>query len=134
MKVILKYVPQNTTSKQIFHFLKPTLNGGLFSKFGKIKSISVLAHKHRLSQAVDFHVIVDIQPDEVAKRVVHKLHKKQLNGRHIDVMEYVERSIHHFRNTYTAESKYPNLDYRDSTRRFKLIKIEELNDFIWTEM
>jgi hypothetical protein len=133
MKVILKYVPKNTTYKQIFHFLKPTLNGGLFSKFGKIKCVSVLAHKHRLSQTVDFHVILDIQPDEVAKRVVNKLHRNQLNGRHIDVIEYIERSIYNFKSTYTAESKYPNLDYRDLTRRFKLIKIEELKDFIWTE-
>jgi hypothetical protein len=133
MKVILKYAPKNTTYNQIFHFLKPTLDGGLFIKFGKIKDVSVLAHKDRLSQAVDFHVILDIQPDEVAKRVVKKLHRKKLNGQHIDVMEYIERSIYNFNSTHTVQSKYPNLDHRNSTRRFKLIKIEQLKDFTWTE-
>lgn len=133
MKVILKYVPKNITYKQIFHFVKPTLDGGLFIKFGKIKDVSVLAHKDGLSQAVDFHVILDIQPDEVAKRVVKKLHRKKLNGQHIDVMEYIERSIYNCNSLYTAESKYPNLDHRNLTRRFKLIKIEQLKDFVWTE-
>ena len=133
MKIILKYVPKNTTYQQIFHFLKPTLAGGLFIKLGEIKGVLVFVHKHRFSQAVDFHVILDIQPDEVAKRVVKKLHRKKLNGQYIDVMEYIERSIYNFNSIYTAGSKYLNLDHRNSTRRFKLIKIEQLRDFIWTE-
>ena len=82
MKIILKYVPKNTTYQQIFHFLKPTLAGGLFIKLGEIKGVLVFVHKHGFSQAVDFHVILDIQPDEVAKRVVKKLHRKKLNGQH----------------------------------------------------
>ena len=48
-------------------------------------------------------------------------------------MEYIERSIYNFNSIYTAGSKYLNLDHRNSTRRFKLIKIEQLRDFIWTE-
>lgn len=132
MRVILKYIPKNTTYRQIIHFLKPALEGGLFSKFGKIQRVLVLVHKHRLSQSIDFHAILDIQPDEAAKRVINKLHKKPLNGHCIEVTEYIERSIYNSNNSYTR-NKYPDLDRRDVTKRFRLITIDQLNDFVWTE-
>ena len=138
MRVILKYIPQNTTYKQLLQFLKPALEGGLFSKAGKIEGISILVHKHSSSDAMDFHAIVAIHPDDAAKRVINKLHGKSLNGYHVAIMEYIERSI--YNNSSIIYTKNINLvdgqyafDRRDSKKRFKLISIEQLKDFNWTE-
>ena len=139
MRVILKYIPQNTTHKQILQFLKPALDGGLFGKTGKIEGVSILVHKRHLSDAVDFHAILAIQPDEAARRVIDKLHRKPLNNRYIAVAEYVERSIYNNNSSfiYIQDENLVNhnyvLDRRDSTKGFKLISIEQLNDFNWTE-
>jgi class 3 adenylate cyclase len=135
-QVILKYIPQNTTHRQILQFVKPALDGGLFSKSGTIERVSVLVHKHQLSDAMDFHIILAIQPDEVAKRVIDKLHRKQLNGRYIAVAEYVERSIYNNSSVIYTKDEHPKAncvpDRRDSTKRVRLISIEQLKDFIWT--
>ncbi|MDO9214584.1 MAG: adenylate/guanylate cyclase domain-containing protein [Methylococcales bacterium] len=136
-QVILKYIPKNTTYKQILQFIKPALKGGIFSKPGKIDRISVLAQKKEPSNATEFHAILSIQPDEAAKRIINKLHRKQLNGHYIAVAEYIERSIHNNRsNTYT-KGTYPEgnhfIECRDTTKRFRLITIEQLKNFNWTE-
>lgn len=137
MKVILKYIPQNTTYKQILQFVEPTLKGGLFSKSGTIERILVLAQKSEAYNTTDFHAILYIQPDEAAKRVINKLHRKQLNGRYIAVAEYIERSIYNDRhNIYTKDKHSAGnrfIERRDTTKRFRLITIEQLKAFTWTE-
>lgn len=132
MQVILKRIPKNTTHKQILHFVKPCLEGSLFRKLGKIKRISVLVHKHRISNMIEFHVILDIYPEEAAKRAINKLHGQLLNGHSIDVAEYNERCIYNHNNILN-NNKFPNLDRRDLTKGFRLISIEQLKDFVWTE-
>jgi class 3 adenylate cyclase len=136
-QVILKYIPKNTTYKQILQFVKPALKGGIFSKSGKIERISVLAQKKKTSNATEFHAILSIQPDEAAKRIINKLHRTQLNGHYIAVAEYIERSIYNSRSNIYTNGTYPEgnhfIECRDTTKRFKLITIEQLKDFIWTE-
>jgi class 3 adenylate cyclase len=133
-QVILKYIPKNTTYKQILEFVKPALKGGIFSKSGKIERISVLAQKKKPSNATEFHTILSIQPDEAAKRIINKLHRKQLNGHYIAVAEYIERSIYNS-GLYNKDTQEGNhfIERRDTTKRFRLITIEQLKDFSWTE-
>jgi len=135
-KVILKYIPQSTTYRQILQFVEPALKGGIFSKSGTIKRISVLAQKNKDSDALEFHAILSIQPDEAAKRIINKLHRKQLNGRHIAVNEYIERSVNNGRGIIHTKDRFPEgqriADRRDIKKPFRLITIEQLKDFIWT--
>ncbi len=135
-QVILKYIPQNTTYKQILQFVEPALKGGIFSKSGTIKRISVLAQKNKDSDALEFHAILSIQPDEAAKRIINKLHRKQLNGRHIAVTEYIERSVNNGRGIIHTKDRFPEgqriSDRRDIKKPFRIITIEQLKDFIWT--
>lgn len=135
-QVILKYIPQNTTYKQIVQFVEPALKGGIFSKSGTIKRISVLAQKNKDSDALEFHAILSIQPDEAAKRIINKRHRKQLNGRIIAVTEYIERSVNNGRGIIHTKDRFPEgqriSDRRDIKKPFRLITIEQLKDFIWT--
>ncbi len=132
-KIILKYIPQNTTRKQILQFIKPILKGGLFGKSGTIERISVLVQKNRLSDTMMFHAILYIQPDPVAKRIINKLNKKPLNDHQVAVTEYTERCIH---NNITKD-KYPESrninERRNPDQLIRIITIEQLKDFIWTD-
>lgn len=137
VQVILKHIPQNTTRRQILQFVKPALEGGLFSKSGTIEHISILVYKDHLSHIMEFHAILSIQPDEAAKRIINTLHRKPLNGHHIAVMEYIERSIYNNSRVIYTKDEHPKgnclVDRRDSRKRFKLITIEQLKDFTWIE-
>jgi class 3 adenylate cyclase len=135
--VILKYIPRNTTYRQILQFVKPALEGGMFSKSGMIERILVLVRKDRLSDIMEFHAILYIQPAETAKKAIDKLHRKQLNNHYIAVAEYIERSIHNSRNNIHTKAEHPEgkrvTDRRDTNKLFRLIAIEQLKDFTWTE-
>jgi hypothetical protein len=133
----LKYIPQNTTYKQILQFVAPALKGGLFSKSGTVEHITVLAQKERLSDTTDFHAILSIKPNEAAKRIINKLHRKQLNSRHIAVAEYIERSIYNSRtgNVRIKDNHPENSQAADrrNMKLFRLITIGQLKDFSWAE-
>jgi class 3 adenylate cyclase len=135
--VILKHIPQDTTHKQILQFVKPALKGGIFSKSGTLERISVLAQKDKLSDIMEFHAILYIQPEEVAKRIINKLHRKQLNGRYVAVAEYIERSIYDGRKNVHNDDEYLEDDHiadrRDTKKLFRLITIDQLKDFTWTD-
>jgi hypothetical protein len=132
-RIILKYIPKNTTNGQILQFIKPALKGGLFSKSGTIERISVLVQKDRLSDTMMYHAILYVQPDQAAKRIISKLDGKPLNGHPIAVKEYVERCIHHkIAMDDLMERKHVS-ERRNSAKLFRLITIEQLKDFTWAE-
>jgi hypothetical protein len=137
MLIILKDVPQNTTYRQIDFFLKQVLQGGLFSKSGRIENIFVLVNKYDNQHAVAFHIIVDIQPESVAQKVVEKLNRKNLNGRHIAVNEYIERAVYEDKSyLYSNEAEKRNRlnkGLRGKHTLFRIIKIEHMGDFVWPD-
>lgn len=94
MIIILKKIPANTNNMQIKEFIKPALKGGVFSKSGRIDNISFLVKKNIKTQHVEYHALVTIMPDSVARRVIKKLNGKRINGKHIVVNEYRHRSWH----------------------------------------
>jgi class 3 adenylate cyclase len=134
-KIILKYIPKNTTRRQILQFVKPILNGGLFGKSGTVERISVLVQKEKQSDTVMFHAILYVQPDLVAKRVINKLNRTQLNGHYVAITEFVERSIHN--NNVSKKGKQPEnkegTERRNPDQLIRIITIDQLKDFNWTE-
>lgn len=132
-KIILKYIPKNTTRRQIIEFIKPILSGGLFTKAGTIERISVLAQKEKLTDTIMFHAILYIQPEQAAKRVISKLHRKQLNGHYVAVTEYIERSIHN-NGSKDKQQKHHHIDERrNPDKLIRIITIDQLKDFTWTD-
>lgn len=95
MIIILKNIPANTEDEQIEDFIQPALNGGFLSKNGYIEDILILALNDRKTHRVEYYGLVRITPDSVAKRVIKKLNRKKISGKHINVSDY---RIRHWQN------------------------------------
>jgi hypothetical protein len=82
----------------------------------QIVSISILAQKNYSTSIFEFHGLVTITPDAIAKNVIEKLMNNQINGRYSDVHEYQDRCQHSDR---IANKNYPKglSDNRCSDRR-----------------
>jgi predicted lipoprotein len=93
MLIILKNIPTKTRKQDIANFIMPVVKGGWLRKGGQIKNISILAQKNMRTRIIQYHGLVDILPDEVAEKVIKKLHRKALIGKHIAVCEYRIRNV-----------------------------------------
>ncbi len=88
MIVLLKNIHQDTLRSDIYKFISPEIQGGLFRAKGEIKFIRILAAKDSVNKLVEYHALVSIEPAKVALRVINKLHAKHLKGKRITVREY----------------------------------------------
>ena len=122
MIIILKKIPFNTTEIQIENFLETAVKGGLLSKSGYIDNISFLAKKQIETDKIEYHGLVTILPDSIAKRAIKKLNGKMLNGKYIVIAEYKNRSWHNDQRVnpiIKIES-----DRRKGDRRLKSIEVK----------
>lgn len=94
MIIILKKIPAKTQKQDIKNFITPIANGSWLSRRGQIKSISIIAQKNIHTRLIDYNSLVEILPDSVAKRVIKKLHRKNMIGSYIAVCEYKNRDWH----------------------------------------
>lgn len=123
MQIILVRIPADTTPNDIAHFLEPVLKGGLFVRKGIIEKIEIQILHDERSQTSEYHGLVKIAPDVAAERVITKLNRKALNGKHIAVREYHLRNWH---NDPRLKSDPLNLkfpDRRKGDRRRKHLQI-----------
>ena len=94
MHIILVRIPADTTPHDITHFLEPILKGGLFVRKGIIEKIEIQILHDEWIQTTEHHGLVKIEPDAAAQRVIKKLNRKAINGKHIAVREYHIRNWH----------------------------------------
>ncbi len=94
MLIFLARIPNDTTETDIINFLNPVLKGGLFFRKGMIKSLEIMLYQDDETELALYHALVRIEPDNVAQRVITKLNRKPLKGKHILVREYQIRSWH----------------------------------------
>jgi hypothetical protein len=92
MIIIIKHILAKTTKQDIAVFLNPIIKGGLLQKSGQILGISILAQRNTRTQVMQYHSLVKIEPDTVAKRVVSRLNGKVMRGKRVSVSEYHKRS------------------------------------------
>lgn len=114
MFLILKRISPTTLVADIEQFFLPHVKGGVLKRSGSIESIKIHLLKPPSSDKLEFNALVEVQPDDVARRVMRQLNRKPLNGKHINIMEY------HFRNRHNDRrvSRYQNLlDRRRNDRR-----------------
>jgi hypothetical protein len=129
MIVILKRLSETTKISDIEHFLESALKGNLFKKAGQIESLTIQEISTPDLNQTEYHAIVNIKPDRVAKRVIKSLNRKLCNGKPINVSEYVLRyklndrrsnSPHHGRdNLRKGERRRSNLQVSDITKQGK---------------
>jgi hypothetical protein len=94
MLIILKRIPRYTEKNEIVDFLTPILNGRFFQKQGYIRYINILTLRDNDKNTFEYHGLVDINPEQVANRIIKQLHKNLLNDKSIRVKEYFHRSWH----------------------------------------
>jgi len=90
MIIFLRRIPANTKKQDIIDFINPLLKGSIFQKKGHIENIKILVLRDDETHAVEYHGLVTIDSDAVAKRII-KLNKKIIRGKHITVREYHHR-------------------------------------------
>lgn len=94
MRIILVRIPSDTTHNDISDFLSGTLKGGLFDRTGIIEKIEILNLYDEKTNTIEYHGVIRIEPDIAAQRVIKKLNRKAINGKHIVVREYQLRNWH----------------------------------------
>ncbi|MGR9052725.1 MAG: hypothetical protein ACU84J_08765, partial [Gammaproteobacteria bacterium] len=107
-----------TKKYEITDFLKPALKGGLFTKRGQIDDIKIVELKDEANNIVEYHGLVRVEPDAAGERIIKKLNKKPIKGKHIIVREYVLRNWRNDRRVRRKDKgniSFP--DRRQSDRR-----------------
>ncbi|MEI6706853.1 MAG: hypothetical protein WCK96_06915 [Methylococcales bacterium] len=126
MIIILKKVSPKTQLEDVIDFLAPAVYGHWLNKRGRIEKILTLVQRNVWTHVVRHHVLVDISPDFVAKRVIKALNKQYLAGKYIAVSEYKVRTWHNdgrINHSYAHVRKHNN-NKRANGRR------NEYEDFI----
>lgn len=123
MVVILKRINEDVRPPDIQDFLQPALQGGFLKRTGHIESIKIQMHQCKEPEKVEFHALVDVMPDGVAKRVVKSLNRKSCKGKPINVMMYVYRQLDNDRR----KSRYQLAnDRRVADRRNPFVVIKDV--------
>jgi hypothetical protein len=92
MLLFFKHIPQDTLNREIVSFVTPVIRGGLLGAKGKVTKIDVIALKDKVNHMVEFHALVNIEPDNVAMKVIKKLDGQVLKERAIAISKYTLRS------------------------------------------
>lgn len=127
MHLILVRIPAKTTRQDIEHFFEPVLKRKFFFKKGSLDRIEIFCLRDPNTHSSEYHALVTITYDSLARRAIIKLNRKAINGKHIAVREYHSRSWH---NDPRQKNKplgpnTPNRRLMD--RRRNLQKIESLD-------
>lgn len=126
MIIILRNIPRDTLRSNIVLFVKPVVKGGLFSKKGKIKRVELLALKDKHTHLLEYHALIDIEPDAVASRAIKKLHGQRFKDRRIAVRQYFERSPKNNKRIGPSEPHAVLREKRFNPTRRRELEIEEI--------
>jgi len=119
MIIILANIPDNTGNQEIEDFIR------LAVKDAFIANISIMAQKNTQTHDLQFHGLVTIIPDSVAKEVIKKLNGNKINGRHVDIHEYQARYWHN--DPRISEDQFKELSInRQGDRRSRHLEIYRL--------
>ena len=94
MIVFLRNIPVETRRRDIIAFIEPAMKASFFGKKGFIDDIQILHFKDVGRFISEYHALVYVEPDVVAKRVIKRLNRKSILHKHIAVREYQIRNWH----------------------------------------
>jgi len=128
MIIFLTRIPADTKHDDIIDFIEPMLKGGLFKKSGYIRKINLLILKDIEINELEYHALVTVGPDKVAERVIKRLNRKPINGKHIAVREYVLRNWHNDPriNMHQWNEEFKDRRKADRRRKDKLEVVKKL--------
>ena len=91
MIIFLRRIPANIKKQDIIDFINPLLKGRILQKKGHIENIKILVFRDDEKHTIEYHGLVSIDSDAVARRIIKKLNRKAIKGKHITVREYHHR-------------------------------------------
>lgn len=119
MIIILANIPDNTGNQDIEDFIRPAVKDAF------VTNISIMAQKNTKTHEIQFHGLITIVPDSVAKEVIKKLDGNKINGRHVDIHEYQVRYLHN--DPRVSEDQFKELSVnRQRDRRSRHLEIYRL--------
>jgi len=124
MIVFLRRIPASTKKHDISDYLEPVLKGSLLQKSGEIKKIDILVVRDTQTQALEFHGLVEIEPESAANRVIKKLNRKVFKGKNIAIREYHQRSWHNDPRLNMHEWNEELANKRKGDRRRPRLEVE----------
>jgi hypothetical protein len=92
MILFFKNIPNNTQDNEIATFVQPVIKGGLLGARGRITRIDVIALKEMTSNLVEFHALVNVEPEKFALKVIKILNGQIFKGQPITVQKYYVRN------------------------------------------
>jgi len=125
MILFLKCISGQTRYRDIVAFIEPAMKVSLFGKKGTIEQIKILHLKDSRTNISEFHGLVTIEPEVVAKRVLKRLNRKKFLDKHIVVREYSQRDWHNDPRLNDDSLKSTKHEKRITDRRRRNIEVVE---------
>jgi len=94
MIIFLRNIPAKTKHSDIISFIEPAMKKRWFQKRGEIINVRVIKLNDPRVEALEFHGVATIEPDQVGKQVIRALNRKRFLDKHIAVHQYHCRSWH----------------------------------------
>lgn len=103
MIVFFKNIPNDTLHSELKAFIRPTVKGGLLESKGKITKIDVIGLKDKATDLIEFHALINIEPENVALRVIKKMNGQHFKNQKMTVKQYVLRNWRNDKRTGEIE-------------------------------
>ena len=97
MIIFIKNAPANTSINDLYEFVEPALKRTFPFKSGLILKAEILALKDKRTNELEFHGIMQIEPEKASHRAIRKLKGKKLKNKLVLVREYISRDWHNDR-------------------------------------
>lgn len=78
---------------ELIAIIPPFVNGGEQAK-GSLGKVEILGLKDQNTKVIELHALVKMEPDNVALRVIKKLHGKRFKSTRLTVRKYFLRNWH----------------------------------------
>ena len=92
MIVFFKNIPNDTLHSELKAFISPAVKGGLLEAKGKITKIDVIGLKDKATDLIEFHALINIEPENAALRVIKKMNGQAFKQQKITVKQYYLRN------------------------------------------
>lgn len=93
MLLIIKNLNASITIEQIEQLLIPAISGNFFQRAGAIHAIKIMGVLDKQGKPVEVHALVRVTPSHIKKRVLKNLKAQSIDGKKLEVSEYVARRI-----------------------------------------
>lgn len=94
MILFFRHLPDKTLRSELIAIISPFIKGGLLQKKGRLGKVEILGLKDQNTKVIEHHALVKIEPDNVALRVIKKLHGKRFKSTRLSVRKYFLRNWH----------------------------------------